>query len=148
MSKRADNAVPADSSRKTAETRTPKVNKGDRALSIPKEAVADKKAEAEVDLELVRRCQKGDDAAFGELVSRYQRKVFTIALGMVKNPEDAMDIAQESFIKVHRYIKNFQGSSSFYTWLYRIIVNLCIDHLRRSHKHASVDFDEKLMEPL
>lgn len=146
MSKRADIAVPADSPRKTAGSRTPKVNKDNRSLSISEEAAAEKKAETEVDLELVRRCQKGDDAAFGELVSRYQRKVFTIALGMVKNPEDAMDIAQESFIKVHRYIGNFQGSSSFYTWLYRIIVNLCIDHLRRAHKHANVDFDEKLMD--
>jgi RNA polymerase sigma-70 factor (ECF subfamily) len=146
MSKRADIAVPAEKSRKTARSPARKVNKADRVLSIPKEAVTDKKVDAEVDLELVKRCQKGDDAAFGELVSRYQRKVFTIALGMVKNPEDAMDIAQESFIKVHRYIGNFQGSSSFYTWLYRIIVNLCIDHLRRSRKHANVDFDEKLMD--
>jgi RNA polymerase sigma-70 factor (ECF subfamily) len=146
MSKRADIAVPAESPRKTAGSRSRSVNNSVDAQSIPKEAATDKKGEGDVDLELVRRCQKGDDAAFGELVSRYQRKVFTIALGMVKNPEDAMDIAQESFIKVHRYIGNFQGSSSFYTWLYRIIVNLCIDHLRRSHKHAAVDFDEKLMD--
>jgi RNA polymerase sigma-70 factor (ECF subfamily) len=64
-------------------------------------------------------------------------------LGMVKNQEDAMDIAQDAFVKVHRYIGNFQGTSSFYTWLYRIVVNLCIDHLRRSGKRIKMDFDEK-----
>ncbi|MCP4676142.1 MAG: sigma-70 family RNA polymerase sigma factor [Deltaproteobacteria bacterium] len=97
-----------------------------------------------MDLELVRRCQADDETAFGQLVERYQRKVFTIALSMVKNPEDAMDIAQDAFIKVHRYIGNFQGSSSFYTWLYRIVVNLCSDHLRRTGKRINMDFDERI----
>jgi RNA polymerase sigma-70 factor (ECF subfamily) len=144
MTKRANIAVSAEVSGKTAKTTSASVNKGARGLSITKKAAADRKAESQIDLELVQRCQKGDDVAFGQLISRYQRKVFTIALGMVKTPDDAMDIAQEAFIKVHRYIGNFQGSSSFYTWLYRIIVNLCIDHLRRSGKFASVEFDERI----
>ena len=118
------------------------MNKSFRNLSIPKKEAPDHKVESKVDLELVHRCQTGDDAAFGELVTRYQRKVYAIALGMVKNPEDAMDIAQDSFIKVHRYIGNFQGSSSFYTWLYRIVVNLCIDHIRRTGKRVHMDYDE------
>lgn len=143
MTKRAHIAVPAESSGKTATNEPRTMNKGARPVSISKKAAKDRKAEAKEDLELVKRCQKGDETAFGQLVSRYQRKVFTIALGMVKSPDDAMDIAQEAFIKVHRYIGNFQGSSSFYTWLYRIIVNLCIDHLRRSGKHASTEFDER-----
>ena len=143
MTKRANIAVSAEVSGKTAQTTPASVNKGVRGLSITKKAAAARKAESKIDLELVRRCQKGDDVAFGQLISRYQRKVFTIALGMVKTPDDAMDIAQEAFIKVHRYIGNFQGSSSFYTWLYRIIVNLCIDHLRRSGKFASTEFDER-----
>ncbi len=54
-----------------------------------------------------------------------------------------MDISQDAFVKVHRYMANFQGSSSFYTWLYRIVVNLCIDHLRRGKKKIKLDFDEK-----
>ncbi len=54
-----------------------------------------------------------------------------------------MDIAQDAFVKVHRYIGNFQGTSSFYTWLYRIVVNLCIDYLRRSGKRIKMNFDEK-----
>ncbi len=120
------------------------MNNLSRKLSITKKEAADPKREAKVDFELVRRCQTGDEAAFGELVKRYQRRVFAIALGMVKNPEDAMDIAQDAFIKVHRYLGNFQGTSSFYTWLYRIVVNLCIDHLRRTGKRINVDFDEKI----
>ena len=144
MTKRANIAVSTETSGKTAKTTSTSVNKGARGLSITKKTAADRKAESKIDLELVQRCQKGDDVAFGQLISRYQRKVFTIALGMVKTPDDAMDIAQEAFIKVHRYIGNFQGSSSFYTWLYRIIVNLCIDHLRRSGKFASTEFDERI----
>ena len=144
MTKRANIAVSTETSGKTAKTTSASVNKGARGLSITKKTAADRKAESKIDLELVQRCQKGDDVAFGQLISRYQRKVFTIALGMVKTPDDAMDIAQEAFIKVHRYIGNFQGSSSFYTWLYRIIVNLCIDHLRRSGKFASTEFDERI----
>jgi RNA polymerase sigma-70 factor (ECF subfamily) len=110
----------------------------------------DRAEEKAIDLKLVQRSQKGDETAFGQLVERYQRKVYTIALGMVKDPEDAMDIAQDAFIKVHRYLANFQGSSSFYTWLYRIVVNLCIDHLRRSSKKMTMDFDENIerMDPL
>jgi len=143
MTKQANIAVRAQGSGKTAESTSPPVNKDPGPLSISRKVAADRKLEAKEDLELVRRCQRGDETAFGQLVSRYQRKVFTIALGMVKSPDDAMDIAQEAFIKVHRYLGNFQGSSSFYTWLYRIIVNLCIDHLRRSGKHVCTEFDER-----
>ena len=120
------------------------MNKPARKLSIPQEEALDRKAASKADIELVRRFQKGDQEAFGKLVERYQRKVYTIALGMVKNPEDAMDIGQDAFIKVHRYIGNFQGASSFYTWLYRIVVNLSIDHLRKSGKSVNMDFDERV----
>jgi len=143
MSRKASTAAPERSSGKTADKTWSDVNKHTPSLSIPTRAAPDRKGEAEQDLELVRRCQRGDETAFGQLVSRYQRKVYTIALGMVKSPDDAMDIAQEAFIKVHRYIGNFQGSSSFYTWLYRIIVNLCIDQMRRSGKFISAEFDER-----
>jgi RNA polymerase sigma-70 factor, ECF subfamily len=146
MNRRAGTAVPEQSSGRTADETRSDVNNRTPSLSISTRAATDRKAEAEQDLELVRRCQKGDDAAFGQLVSRYQRKVYTIALGMVKSPDDAMDIAQEAFIKIHRYVGNFQGSSSFYTWLYRIVVNLCIDHMRRSGKWVSAEFDERMID--
>ena len=96
------------------------------------------------DQELVERAQKGDRAAFRVLVQRYQKRVYSIAYGVVRNEEDAFDVTQEAFIKVHRYLGNFQGSASFYTWLYRIVINLCIDHKRRSSKGPHVDFDDSL----
>jgi len=119
------------------------VNIPDLKMSIKKDiSPAERKKE---DLELVRRYQNGDEAAFETLMKRYNRKVYAVALSMVKNPEDAMDISQETFIKVHRYIGKFQGASSFYTWLYRITVNLCIDHIRKRGKQAKVDFDERFV---
>lgn len=121
------------------------MNKPAPRLSIKEKKEAREPArDRAVDLELVKRARAGDETAFGELVEKYQRKVYTVALGLVKNPEDAMDISQDAFIKVHRYLGNFQGTSSFYTWLYRIVVNLCIDHLRKSGKHTSADFDERI----
>lgn len=95
--------------------------------------------------QLVRRAKRGDKDSFRTLMEMYRRKVFSIAYGMVRDSELALDISQEAFIKVHRYLRTFQGSSSFYTWLYRIVVNLCIDHLRKSGKHETLDYDDRLL---
>ena len=95
--------------------------------------------------QLVRRAKRGDEKAFRTLMERYRRKVYSIAYGMVHNPEAAYDISQEVFIKVYRYLGSFQGSSSFYTWLYRISVNLSIDWLRKQGRHDQVDFDDSLL---
>jgi RNA polymerase sigma-70 factor (ECF subfamily) len=97
------------------------------------------------DLTLLRRFQEGDQRAFQLLVERYQRKVYAIAHGMVKDRDAAEDIAQEAFVRVHRYMDHFKGDSSFYTWLYRITSNLAIDHLR-SHKARGEVFDEASRE--
>ena len=94
--------------------------------------------------QLVKRAKRGDQAAFRVLMERYKRKVFAIAYGMVRNPETAMDISQEVFIKVHRYLKNFQGTSSFYTWLYRITVNMSIDFIRKLKRQETVDYNDAL----
>jgi RNA polymerase sigma-70 factor, ECF subfamily len=96
------------------------------------------------DLTLVRRARAGDQRAFGLLVERYQKKVYAVALGMVKDAEDAMDVSQEAFVKVHRYLDRFKGDSSFYTWLYRITTNTCIDVLRRRAviSSESVEYDD------
>lgn len=95
------------------------------------------------DLTLVRRSREGDQQAFRILVERYQRRVYAVALGMMKDPEEARDVAQEAFIKVHRYLDKFKGDSSFYTWLYRITANVAIDRLR-SRKGEGVSLDERL----
>ncbi len=96
------------------------------------------------DLALVRRCKEGDPQAFRLLVERYQRKVYAAAYGIVKNREEARDIAQDAFVKVHKYLDHFKGDSSFYTWLYRITVNLAIDRIRSKGKGEAVEFDETL----
>ncbi len=96
------------------------------------------------DLALVTAVKGGDKRAFKVLMQRYQRKVYAVAYGFLRNQEDALDVVQESFIKVHRYIGKFEGNSSFYTWLYRIVANLCIDHLRKTKRHRDVEFDDGL----
>ena len=92
------------------------------------------------DAELVDRVRNGDPDAFRTLFNNYHRRAFAVALGVVKNPDDALDVMQEAFIKVHKHIGSFQGTSSFYTWLYRIVMNLAIDHVRRARK--VVEFDD------
>ncbi len=98
------------------------------------------------DLTLAKRCREGDQAAFRLLVERYQRKAYAQALGMLKDKDEAMDVAQEAFIKVYKYLDHFKGDSSFYTWLYRIVANLCVDRLRRSGggQAEKVELDEKV----
>jgi len=97
------------------------------------------------DLTLVSRCKEGDQQAFRLLVKRYERKVFQVAYAMVKDREEALDISQEAFLKVHRYLGDFKGDSSFYTWLYRITRNLAVDRIR-SRRGESVAFDEKVAQ--
>ncbi len=75
------------------------------------------------DKELVKRAQKGDKAAFGMLVTKYQYKVVKLVARYVKDEDEAQDIAQEAFIKAYRGLANFRGDSAFYTWLYRIAIN-------------------------
>lgn len=81
--------------------------------------------------ELVRKSQAGDRLAFEELVRRYDREVLRLALNIVHRKEDARDIYQESFLRVYRNLHRFRFECSFYTWLYRIVTNVGLDHLRR-----------------
>ncbi len=99
------------------------------------------------DLTLVQRVRSGDQRAFKLLVERYQRKVYAVALGMVKDKEEARDVAQEAFVKVYRYLDHFKGDASFYTWLYRITVNISIDAIRKkggARDESAVEFDESV----
>ncbi len=90
-----------------------------------------REAESERDHELIRRVQSGDDAAFRMLVDRHRRRAFAIAVGLVRDEQDALDIVQEAFVRVYRGIDAFSGAASFFTWLYRIVKNLSIDLMRR-----------------
>src|SRR5881275_2411851 len=80
---------------------------------------------------IVAEAQAGCRAAFEELVRRYDRDVLRLALNLMKRPEDARDVYQEAFLKVYRNLHRFRFECSFYTWLYRIVTNVCLDHLRR-----------------
>src|SRR5712691_10351173 len=80
---------------------------------------------------LILEAQGGSRAAFEELVHRYDRDVLRLALNLMRRPEDARDVYQEAFLKVYKNIQRFRFECSFYTWLYRIVTNVCLDHLRR-----------------
>ena len=94
------------------------------------------------DWELVRRCKEGDRQAFRELVERYQRKTVAIALGMLHDREDALEVSQEAFAKVFTNIQQFKEEASFYTWLYRIVVNLAIDRQRQKGRQPLLEDDQ------
>src|SRR5512147_1439993 len=100
-------------------------------------------AVAPPDLELVERVRGGDREAFRELVERYQRKLAALAVGMLRNREDALDIVQDTFTKAYQSLDRFKGDSSFYTWIYRIAVNLCIDVQRREAKMPQVGLEPR-----
>ena len=93
------------------------------------------------DWELVQRARGGDRDAFRELVERYQRKITALALGMLRNREDALDIVQETFTKAYQNLPRFKGDAAFYTWVYRIAYNLCVDQQRRTAKDPQLTLD-------
>jgi len=97
------------------------------------------------DLELVKRCQAGQTEAFDELVTRYRTRVFAMIYNMVHNEQDAWDLAQESFVKAWKSIKRFRRHSSFYTWIYRIVMNVTLDWLRKKQvKGVGAEFDDSI----
>jgi len=95
-----------------------------------------RRREAEEDRALIERAQGGDKAAFRQLVERHQRRAFAIALGLVRDESDAREIVQEAFLRVYKGLDRFQGGSSFFTWLYRIVTNLAIDLMRKPGRKA------------
>ena len=94
------------------------------------ESLADE-ASREAEMLLIREAQAGSRAAFDALVRQYDGAVLRLALRLTGSEQDAQDIHQEAFLKAYRYLGNFRFECSFYTWIYRIATNLCLDHLRR-----------------
>ena len=93
------------------------------------------------DRELVDRAREGDESAYAELVSHYQRRVYATVYNMTSNHEDAADLTQEAFVKAWQALKKFKGDSSFFTWIYRIAVNRTLNFLksRKNKKHMSLN---------
>ena len=89
------------------------------------------------DDKLVRRAQRGDMVAFEELVLRHRDKIYARAFSMMRNEEEAVDLSQEAWVKGWQRLKQFQGESSFVTWMTRIVINLCLDQLRKQKRQRT-----------
>ena len=114
------------------------------ASSNPLPTQAEAAAEGPDDLDLVARSQAGDTSAFNELVTRYRSRAFSMIYQMTRNEQDAWDLAQDGFVKAWKSIGRFRGQSSFYTWLYRILMNVTIDSLRRKRIASGTEFDDAI----
>ena len=113
--------------------------KGAVSSDTPRPASSVNRAEEDA---IVRRAQKGDLAAYDELVRRYQERIYATVYHMTSNHEDANDLAQESFIKGFQALKSFKGGSSFYTWLYRIAVNKTINFLKQRKNRSAMSLND------
>lgn len=98
------------------------------------------------DKELVKRVQKGDKGAFDLLVLKYEHKIVNLVMRYVRDPEQALDISQEAFIKAYRALPRFRGDSAFYTWLYRIAVNTAKNYLA-AQRRRPMDVELDLQDP-
>jgi len=107
------------------------LNRPPPPASNTKEVRARRASEALEDKALVVRVQAGDREAFRALVQRHQRRAFAIAMSLVRDENDANELVQDAFLRVYKNLGSFQGQSSFFTWLYRIITNLSIDLIRK-----------------
>lgn len=94
------------------------------------------------DEDLIRAAVAGDDAAFRELLERYKKRAFGVAIGIVGDPDEAQDVVQDAFIKAYYNLKEFRFGSNFYTWFYRLLVNQAIDRWRKTSRAATVSLEE------
>jgi RNA polymerase sigma-70 factor (ECF subfamily) len=99
------------------------------------------------DIELVRLAQQGDMRAFEELVARHRDKVYARAYGMMRNEDEALDISQDAWVKGWQRLRQFQGDSSFVTWMTRIVINLCLDQLRKLKRKRAESLEAMDAEP-
>ena len=97
---------------------------------------------SEIDRELIERFHGGDEKAFTLLVDHYKKKVYFTAYRFVGNHDEADDLSQETFMRVYGSLRRFRGDSSFYTWMYRIVVNLCINHLKMKSRATRVPLED------
>lgn len=105
----------------------------------------ERQQEADADLEIVKRVQAGDVAAFDQLIRKYRERLFGVVYNLTSNREDTADLVQDAFIKAFQSINRFQGQSSFFTWLYKIAVNTTLSHLRKNKLRAFFSL-EKVQE--
>lgn len=99
--------------------------------------MTDRDYSSAADAALVREAQQGDLEAFEELVARHRDKIYARAYSMLRNEDDAVDLSQEAWVKGWQRLAQFQGDSSFGTWMTRVVINLCLDHLRKQKRQRS-----------
>jgi RNA polymerase sigma-70 factor (ECF subfamily) len=117
-------------------------------MALPKDQVftgekVHAKVEREVsEQEILEGVQKGDKETYGVIVKRYMHSAYYVALGFVHNQQDALDVSQDAFIKAFRKIKMFDTSKPFFPWFYRLLRNLCIDHLKRKRRMRAIPLED------
>src|SRR5688500_18527205 len=94
------------------------------------------------DDEIVKAAQRGDMPAFEELVARHRDKIYARAFSMMRNEDEAVDLSQEAWVKGWQRLKQFQGESSFVTWMTRIVINLCLDQLRKQKRQRAESIEQ------
>jgi RNA polymerase sigma-70 factor (ECF subfamily) len=104
--------------------------------------MAEKNYTSADDAALVRAAQKGEMGAFEELVARHRDKIYARAFSMMRSEDEAIDLSQEAWVKGWQRLKQFQGESSFSTWMTRIVINLCLDELRKQKRHRSESIEQ------
>jgi len=98
------------------------------------------------DFEIIQRVLAGERSAFDVLVRQYGEEAYRLAYRMTRNPQDAQDLAQEAFVQAYRSLGTFRGESRFSTWLYRITMNLCLNHLKAVSRHDGSEVDGQLAD--
>src|SRR5207237_8336385 len=109
----------------------------DTSKGLTVKPMRDKDHSAADDQSLVRAAQKGDMEAFEELVARHRDKIYARAFSMMRNEEEAIDLSQEAWVKGWQRLKQFQGKAKFGTWMTRIVINLCLDQLRKQKRQRT-----------
>ena len=104
--------------------------------------MADKDYSSADDAALVRMAQKGETGAFEELVARNRDRIYARAFSMMRNEEEAIDLSQEAWVKGWQRLKQFHGESSFATWMTRIVINLCLDQIRKNKRQRAESIEE------
>lgn len=122
---------------------TAKKKSGPRLVVDGGKATRNAMTEPLTDKVLVERAARGDEIAFSELVNRHYKRALRVAFGLLKDRHDAEDVVQDAFARVHKRLKDFEGQSAFYTWLYRIVVNLSIDYMRKRKRERRVDVEDE-----
>jgi RNA polymerase sigma-70 factor, ECF subfamily len=116
-------------------------------MSVVTPSVQDERAASrEADAEMLRAVLAGDATAYRGLVEKYQGRVYALLYGMVRNREDARDLTQDAFVKAYRSLEGFRLEAGFYTWMYRIAMNLAIDFVRKRKRREIVGFDENIAQ--